>query len=170
MPKPTYDQVVQIRDFDPVRVTDRPISEDRFGPFSRSVAYKGWNRSTMPLVWFDSSTERAIANIVDGDRAIAWWVRLLTNDLPILWNNGGQNYNPDFIVIENEETHWVVEAKMNKEMTSADVIGKREAAMRWANHVTADESVADEWKYLLVSEADVATARGSWLALKKWEA
>lgn len=41
------------------------------------------------------------------------------------------------------------------------------AAKRWANYVTADASVGVTWRYLLVSEADVETAKGSWSALKK---
>ena len=52
-------------------------------------------------------------------------------------------------------------------MTSADVLGKREAAKRWANYVSADASVGTPWRYLLVSESDVAEAKGSWPALKK---
>ncbi|MHB8290658.1 MAG: hypothetical protein ACYDEY_15825 [Acidimicrobiales bacterium] len=94
------------------------------------------------------------------------WVRLHLNELPILWNSGGQQYNPDFIVIETDGTHWVVEVKMDKEMTSADVQGKREAATRWANHVSANEQVGATWRYLLASEADVATSKGSWQTLK----
>jgi type III restriction enzyme len=56
---------------------------------------------------------------------------------------------------------------MNKEMGSADVQGKREAAKRWANHVTADATVGTTWRYLLVSEDDVTDAKGSWAALKR---
>ena len=56
---------------------------------------------------------------------------------------------------------------MDKEMAADDVKGKREAAIRWANYVTADDTIAVVWRYLLVSEADVATAKGSWGALKK---
>jgi type III restriction enzyme len=56
---------------------------------------------------------------------------------------------------------------MDKEMTAADVLGKREAAMRWANYVNTDEHVDVTWRYLLVSESDVETAKGSWSALKK---
>lgn len=48
--------------------------------------------------------------------------------MPILWNGFGQAYNPDFIVIEHGGQHWVVEVKMDKELASADVAGKREAA------------------------------------------
>ena len=37
--------------------------------------------------------------------------------------------------------NWVVEVKQAKEMTSANVQSKREAASRWANHVSADDQV-----------------------------
>jgi len=105
--------------------------------------------------------------MVDGDDGVVCWVRLHINELPILWNSGGQEYNPDFVVIDGDGTHWVVEVKMDKEMASEDVQGKREAAKRWANHVSADDRVRVPWRYLLVSEADVSTAKGSWDALKR---
>lgn len=108
-----------------------------------------------PLEWFDSRPERTVANILDED--VVCWVRLHTGELPILWNSAGQQYNPDLVVVETDETHWVVEVKMDKEMTSADVQGKRDAAQRWVNYVTADDSAGTTWRYLLVSE--------SWTAL-----
>jgi len=74
-----------------------------------------------------------------GNPAVDAWVRLHTFELPILWNSAGREYNPNLIVIDADRTHWVVEVKMDKEMDSADVKGKREAARRWANHVTSDE-------------------------------
>ena len=167
MSKPSYEQVVELKEFNPSRATDKQISPDRFGPFSKSVAYKGWKRSMFSVVWFDSEPERRVANMVDGDDMVESWVRLHINDLPILWNSYGQEYNPDLIVIDRDGTHWVVEVKMDKEVKSEEVQGKREAAKRWANHVTADEKVGVIWKYLLVSETDVNTAKGSWTALKK---
>lgn len=167
MAEPVYDDVVELQVFDPVRTTDKDISADRFTTFARSIAYEGWKRSMFDIVWFDSSTERTVANMVDDDDDVSWWIRLHINDLPILWNSAGKQYNPDFLVIETDGTHWVVEVKMDKEMTSADVKGKREAAMRWANYVSADSSVSQSWKYLLVSESDVATAKGYWRALKQ---
>lgn len=57
--------------------------------------------------------------------------------------------------------------KMDKEVESLDVKGKKEAALRWVNHVNADEKVGVSWHYLFASETDVRTARSSWLALKK---
>jgi type III restriction enzyme len=167
MAKPTYHEVVELREFSPARATDRQISGDRYGSFSRAAAYEGWKRSLFPLEWFDSRPERTVANMVDTSDEVTCWVRLHIGELPILWNSGGQQYNPDLIVIEKSSTHWVVEIKMDKEMTAADVLGKREAAMRWANYVNTDEHVDVTWRYLLVSESDVETAKGSWSALKK---
>jgi type III restriction enzyme len=166
MVKPSYQEVVKIEEFNPTRSTDKTVSPDRLGPFSKSLAYEGWTRSLFPVEWFDSAPERTVANMIDGDGGVVCWVRLHINELPILWNSGGQQYNPDFVVIEADGTHSVVEVKMDKEMSSDDVQGKREAAMRWANHVSADESVGTTWRYLLVSETDISTAKGSWTALQ----
>ena len=167
MSKPSYQQVVELKEFNPTRATDKTLTADRLGPFSKTSAYEGWSRSMFPVAWFDSEPERRVANMADDDAAVACWERLQINDLPILWNSAGQSYNPDLIVIDADGTHWVVEVKMNKEMTSEEVQGKRDAALRWANHVTADDKVGVTWRYLLVSESDVDTAKGSWAALKK---
>ena len=166
MVKPSYQEVVKVEQFNPTRTTDKTVSPDRLGPFSRSLAYEGWKHSLFPIEWFDSAPERTVANMMDSDASIECWVRLHVNELPILWNSGGQQYNPDFVVIENGGTHWVVEVKMDKEMGSDEVQGKRVAAMRWANHVSADETVGTSWRYLLISESDINTAKGSWIALK----
>ena len=66
-----------------------------------------------------------------------------------------------FIAIDQAGTHWIVEVKMDREMTSDAVLGKRAAARPWANYVSADEKVTAPWHYLLVSEADVSTAKAS---------
>lgn len=167
MAKPSYQEVVKVAEFAPARSTDKATSADRYGPFSKSLAYEGWSRSLFPVEWFDSAPERTVANMVDGDDGVVCWVRLHVGELPILWNSGGQQYNPDFIVIDTGRVHWIVEVKMDKEMTSADVQGKREAAARWANHVSANEQVGTTWRYLLVAESDVSMARGSWSSLKQ---
>jgi type III restriction enzyme len=166
MAKPWFEEVVELRDFVPIRATDRAVSSDRFGAFSRSAAYDGWKRSLFPVEWFDSRTERTAANILDGADEITSWARLHTGELPILWNGFGQQYNPDFLAVEADGRHWVLEIKMDKEMTSPDVRGKREAAQRWANHVNADECVKAKWGYLLLSESDVEMSKGSWAALR----
>jgi type III restriction enzyme len=167
MAKPSYQEVVELKEFNPSRTTDKTVTSDRLGPFLKSLAYEGWKRSVFRVAWFDSEPERRVANMVDDEPSVLCWVRLHVNDLPILWNSAGQQYNPDLIVIDSDGTHWVVEVKMDKEVASADVQSKREAATRWASHVNADTATNVTWRYLLVSESDIATAKGSWEALKR---
>jgi len=143
------------------------VSGDRFGAFSRSLAYDGWQRSLFSVEWFDSRPERDAANVLDDADEVACWVRLHTGELPILWTSGGREYNPDFIVVAADGRHTIVEIKSDRDMSSGDVTGKRDAARRWANHVNADDLVTVRWDYLLVSESDVATARRSWPALRR---
>jgi hypothetical protein len=50
-------------------------------------------------------------------------------------------------------------------MSSADVQGKREAALP-VGYVNADSCVDVTWRYLLLLENDVETAKGFWTALQ----
>lgn len=165
--KPSYEEVVEVFDFSSVRHGRAETSYDRLGPFRRGVGYEGYTKSLYAQDWFDSSTERTVANILDDANEVEAWVRLMRNDLPILWTSEGRQYNPDFLVVEKDGTHSVLEVKMNKEAGSFDVKGKRQHALRWANHVSSDPSVGVKWIYLLVFESDVDDSKGSWPALKR---
>jgi type III restriction enzyme len=167
MAKPKMGEIVKLEEFNPTRATDKDVNTDRLGPFSKAEAYSGFKRSLFPVEWFDSEPERRVANMIDGDDSVECWVRLHLKELPILWNSAGQEYNPDLIVIQKDGEHLVVEVKMDKEVTAADVQAKRNAALRWVNHVSASAEVGTQWRYLLVSETDITTAKGSWPALKK---
>lgn len=163
--KPAYDRVLEVVELAPVRHGKAVVSDDR-GDIKRHIAYS-FKKSAYTQDWFDSGTEGLVANILDDADEVAFWMRLQKGDLPILWTSAGREYNPDFIVVETDNAHWVVEVKMDKEMTSAEVAGKREAALRWANWVNAAPEVKEHWGYLLMSETDVKTAKGSWAALKR---
>jgi len=52
-------------------------------------------------------------------------------------------------------------------MPTEEVQGKRAAARRWASFVSADEKVDAVWRYLLLSESDVKTAKGWWEQLRR---
>jgi len=164
--KPTFKEVVEVVAFQPSRFGRPATSANRKGKFKK-VGFTGWSeRSMFEQVWFDSGTELSVANILDESNEIAHWVRLHTGDLPILWSSGGSWYNPDFIAIDKSGVRWVIEAKSDRDLESEDVQAKREAAQRWANHVSSDDQVEAEWRYLLASEDDVASAKGDWKALK----
>jgi type III restriction enzyme len=166
-PKPRFDEVTELVRFGPLRIGRSTVRSDRVGKYVPRAAYVGWRRSMYDQVWFDSGTERDVANLLDDADEIEFWVRLHRGDLPILWASGNGWYNPDFIAVEMDGSHWVIEVKMDKEVQTTTVQEKREAAERWANHVSADPSVGKRWGYLLASETGVKTARGSWPALKE---
>jgi type III restriction enzyme len=162
---PKYEEVVELREFRAVRHGRPTVSKDRFGAFKRGVGYLGWTRSLYEQNWFDSSTERSLANMVDEAKGVDVWLRLLTQDLEIRWDGG--SYNPDFLIVEDGR-RWVVETKADRDLSTVDVQSKREAAQRWANHITADDKVRkrkEEWRYLLVSETDMRQAKDDWGAL-----
>lgn len=162
--KPQYDEVVELFSLAPVRFSKRETETDRMGKHKRGAAYE-YTKSLYAQDWFDSGTERDVANLLDNGNDIVWWMRLQIGDLPILWAHG-REYNPDFIASDKAGVLWVIEVKSDKELSSDEVQAKREAAKRWANHVSADDRVDVQWRYLLVSESHVATAKGSWSALK----
>ena len=162
--KPQFDEVTELFKLAPVRFSKRETDPDRMGKFKRSAGYE-YQKSLFTQDWFDSAPERDVANLLDNGNDIVWWLRLQTGDLPILWAQG-REYHPDFIACDESGDHWVIEVKSDRDLPSAEVQAKREAAKRWANHVSADPIVPQVWKYLLVSEEHVKTAKGSWPALK----
>ncbi len=165
--QPNFEQVVTLHDFAPERVGRPQVTNDRTGPYKARVGYEGWAKAMYEQEWFDSSTERAMANLLDGTSGIEFWARLQNGDLPILWSSEGQHYNPDFVAVEKGGDHWVVEVKADKEMTTEAVQGKRKAAKRWVQYVNADEQVNEIWHYMLASETDIKTAKEDWDALKR---
>ena len=130
----------------------RSSSSPRCGTASRmSARTAATSRRASPSAFRSPSTRRigstaapraSAANSLDDADEVAFWLRLQKRDLPIVWTTGGREHNPDFIVVETNDAHWVVEVKMDKEMKSADVAGKRDAALRWVN---ASPDVAERW-------------------------
>lgn len=162
--KPSYGEVLELVEIAKTRVARPETSPDRLGAFKRGVGYE-FKKSLYAQDWFDSSPEREVANVLEDEDEIAMWARLQVGDLPILWSEG-REYNPDFVAVDRSEVSWLVEVKMDKEMATPEVQGKRNAARRWANYVSADEKSGTEWRYLLLSESDVRAAKGSWAAMK----
>lgn len=164
-PKVAFKNVVELIDFDKTRLSRPKTTQNLAGKFARGVGYE-YSKSAFTQDWFDSGPERDVANVLDGAEDVDFWLRLQVGDLPILWAED-RSYNADFVVIEKDDTHLIVEVKMQKEMTSEEVLGKRKAAKRWVNHVNKDSKVKQTWGYLLLGEDDIKAAKGSWPALKK---
>lgn len=138
--------------------------------YVRATAYSGWTKNLYEFAWFDSSTEFAAAKAIDKGTAVTVWARLHKGDIPITWTECGREYNPDFVVVEKgtdgRPVHWLVETKMDKEVTSEEVAAKRKAAVTWSNTVSNSGKVDGPWRYLLLSETDMAHAHGNWEQMK----
>lgn len=132
----------------------------------RGVGYTGWQKSLYAQNWFDSGPERDLAGILDPADGVSYRVRLLRGDLEIVREGG--RYNPDFVAVESNGTHWLVEVKSDKGAAdSSEVKAKRTAAQRWANEVNASPKLNGiRWRYLLARERDISQAKGSWEALQ----
>jgi type III restriction enzyme len=161
-----YADIVEFQEFHPTRIARAETSRDLAGAFKRNVGYEGWKKSMFAQEWFDSRPERDVANMLEDSDEVAWWIRLQVRDLPIRWE-GSRDYNPDFIAIETDGSRWVIEVKSDTDLEREDVRGKREAALRWANHVNHAGGDKHKWGYVLSGEADIATAKGSWPALRQ---
>lgn len=147
----------------------RHVAGHADGSFDKAVAFNGWSKNLYSHAWFDTSPEFKAANAIDAGRNVIVWARLHINDVPITWTSDGRHYNPDFVVIEEDDgkRHGrLVETKADKDMTASEVVAKRRAARRWANTANSSPDVDIIWNYLLVGEQDIEDAQGSWEFLK----
>ena len=162
---PQVERVTDVVMFAKARQGRPETSRDLTGAFKKGVGYEGWKRSMYDQDWFDSRPERDVANILDNEDSVSFWLRLVRGDLEIAWEDG--NYNPDFVAVDVAGLHWLIEVKADNEMTSEQVQAKRKAAQQWAAHVTAAPKMnGTSWRYLLVRQTDVEAAKGNWGALR----
>lgn len=166
--------VTQVKWPDPVeRVEARPPADRQLitssKEFTKLYPYKGWERSVYEVNCFDAySTEFRLATLFDSSPGVRAWVRI-DQSVPLLitYLMGAiqREYEPDFIVIDDQGVHWIVEGKSDTEMNSPIVVAKRDAAKAWVATVNASPNVAQKWGYILASESVIASA-SNWNALK----
>lgn len=78
-----------------------------------------------------------------------------------------QRYIPDFIAIDTDGVHWLIEGKADVRANDKDVLAKKEAAERWVRHVNDSGEVEAHWRYLFATETNIKHAAGSWAALQQ---
>jgi len=146
------------------RVNSRPVSSNHYEDFSRDHAYDNWTKSLVAIEWFDSSTERTMAVLLDEDPNIKRWIRLHRSDGLVI-NYEGQTYYPDFALEDTDGTYWLVETKADFNLESPEVLVKKKAAEKFARFATDSDQVTHKWRYLLVGETQLANAHGNWNVL-----
>lgn len=149
-------------------VEPRPMPTDvldRYDDFERGRWYSGWRKSMLPVASFDAkSTERRLAEILDGSSAIEWWLRLQLDDPAYVELDSGRRYFPDFIAVDKLSVHWLIEGKSDHDVARRDVEEKRRAAEGWARFVN-DDGRFGAWRYLFCSETALKNSHGGWDSL-----
>lgn len=162
--KPEFSETVGVTALRRTRLGRGETSRDLAGKFQRGVGYEGWKRSYFPQEWFDSNPEFQLARTLDDANEIAFWVRLVRNDLPILYTSGANHYNPDFVIVLKGGTYVLAEVKAESTVGSDQVQKKKEAAGRWTRRASTE--MGGDWEYILVTERDIKECKGSWSTLR----
>lgn len=159
----------------PARTEARPPADrhliTKASEFTRGYPYEGWNKSVYEINAFDAySTEFRLASLFEAASSpeVSAWIRInetVPLRIPYLLGAVQRQYEPDFIVIDKQGTHWIIEGKADTEMSSPTVTSKRDAARAWVNTVNASDAVPEKWGYLLASESVIASS-SSWTSLK----
>lgn len=116
---------------------------------------------------FDSYTgEYELAKLLNTSPSIVWWHRLHPADGAFVSYNALDRYFPDFVALDRQGVHWIIEAKSERGRDDATVAAKRRAAEALVQRLAAETAFAGQyWGYLIGFESDIAAA-DSWDDLK----
>jgi type III restriction enzyme len=121
------------------------------------LVFGGFQRCLYSIQKFQSDTERKLAVILD--REAQKWFKPAQGQFQISYKVGidYHDYVPDFVA-ETESTVYMLEPKARNEMTDADVLAKKDAAVTWCDRAT-DHALANggkPWKYVLIPHDVIA--------------
>ena len=160
-----------------MRIEDRPLRlgeiihdqvENR-ADFVARRTYRGWFKSLMESESFDSySGEYVLAKLLNTSPSIVWWHRLHHEAGAYIYYNSKDRYYPDFVALDTDGIHWIIEGKDERGRDDAKVQAKRKAAESLVQHLAAEEAFAGQhWGYLIAYEQDTARA-DTWDDLKSF--
>lgn len=158
MPGSGYTLPLGERVYDPI--------EDRNDFVPRRV-YRGWSRSLFSEESFDSYTgEYNLATLLNTSGKIVWWHRLHPHDQAYVYYTAKDKYYPDFVALDTDGIHWIIEGKDERGRDDARVQAKRKAAESLVRRLAAEDAYeGQKWGYLVAYEQDTGKAE-SWDDLK----
>lgn len=135
--------------------------------FVRGRFYGGWFKSLFSEESFDSySGEYELARRLNTSPGIVWWHRLHRQEQAFVHYNAKDRYFPDFVALDTEGVHWIIEGKDERGRDDAKVHAKRKAAESLVRRLVSIPEYADQkWGYLIAFEQDT-DASDSWEDLK----
>lgn len=152
----------------PIPSESRPMPADvidMHGPYEKNRWYGGWAKSVLPAARFDAeTTEFALAQIMDHNAAVRWWLRLEKEDQAFIELDGGSRYYPDFIALDHDDVSWIIEGKRDRDAETPATKAKKTSAESHLLNVS-DSGAYGTWRYLFCTETAIRRSRGSWDAL-----
>ncbi len=138
-----------------------PPADYRVSPADKSNMAKylfgGFRRCLYPVQKFDSDAERKLAVILE--REAIRWFKPAKGQFQIYYRQGADHleYQPDFVA-ETDDTKYMLEPKMRRELENPVVVAKKEAAIKWcANASDHAATYGDKpWRYLLIPHDEIA--------------
>jgi len=119
--------------------------------------FGGFKRCLFPVQKFQSESERILAVILD--REAEKWFKPAKGQFQIFYKSGSDypEYQPDFVA-ETRDTIYMLEPKARNQMGDADVLAKRDAAVKWCRHAGAHAATCGgkPWKYVLIPHDVIA--------------
>ncbi|MCL5802013.1 MAG: DEAD/DEAH box helicase family protein [Gammaproteobacteria bacterium] len=138
---------------------EEPPADYRVAPADKSNMAKylfgGFQRCLYRVQKFDSDAERKLAVILERD-AIKWF-KPAKGQFPIFYGVDHLEYQPDFVA-ETEDTKYMLEPKMRKELDDPIVIAKKESALKWCANASDHAAIngGNPWRYLLIPHDEIA--------------
>lgn len=140
---------------------DSPPLNYRQSPADKSnmarYLFGGFTKCLYPVQKFQSDAERKLAVILEHDAEK--WFKPTKGQFQIFYKSGADHfeYQPDFVA-ETAEHIYMLEPKARNELEAADVIAKRDVAVKWCQNATAHAKTYDgkPWSYLLLPHDEIA--------------
>jgi type III restriction enzyme len=134
---------------------DAPVWDFRQTVTERSrmpqMVFGGFRRCLYGVQKFQTDPERKLAIILD--REALKWFRPADGQFQIFYKSGidHREYVPDFVA-ETQTCIYMLEPKAKNEMEDAEVLAKRDSAVKWCALASQHSAGADgkPWKYLLI--------------------
>ena len=121
---------------------------------------------------FDSRIEFQFACLIDKTKEVKKWIRLLQwgDEIYILYGKNQRHYFPDFLVVDENSIHWLVEIKDDNN-PNPEIEEKNQAAKEWVNTLNlelGEEARKNEkWRFLFITKGDMGKSHENWNMLKE---
>lgn len=119
--------------------------------------FGGFAKCLYSVQKFQSDTERMLSVILE--REAIKWFKPAKGQFQIYyrWNGDHPEYQPDFVA-ESNDVIYMLEPKRRSEMDDAEVLAKKDAAVKWCHHASEymQSNGGKPWSYVLIPHDAIA--------------